>query len=89
MKILSNILLLTNVFTLFIICTLYAHGFWYLIPIDIITVVYIVKFYLYTHKKDILQYNLWRKEWNYLGTTNDFYQEEVWEHKKTGKRVYL
>jgi hypothetical protein len=93
MKLLSKILVLSNVFTLFIICALCVNGLWYLIPVDIVAVLYIFKFYFYTHKDEHLQYELWRKEfekeWNYLGTTNDYYQEEVWENKETGERIYI
>ena len=93
MKLLSKFLVLTNMFTLFIICALYVNGYWYLIPVDILAVMYILKFYFYTHEEEHLQYELWRKEfekgWNYLGTTNDHYQEEVWENKQTGEKIYI
>lgn len=89
MKIISNILLILNPICGMCIIACFMSGHWYLFPLFIIIVILTLKFYSYTHKDDFIKYEIWFKEFSidneYLGTTNDHYQDEVWKNRKTGE----
>ena len=91
LKILSNILLIGNpVCGFFIFACLFGGG-WHLllIPFLICAIVLNLKLHFYTHKEEHAKYEAWRKEfekeWEYLGLTDDHYQDEVWRNRLTGE----
>ena len=93
MKLLSNILLFFNGINLVIIFWLYINGYWFLIPLDILGVILILKFHFYVYKDDYVESDIrrkeFKKEWKYLGVTNDCYQFEVWKNKTTGEIIEI
>lgn len=93
LKIVSNLLLVFNAFSMLIMIVLFANGFWYLIPIVIIMIIFILKFHFATHEDEFAKYEAWRLEFSktheYLGVTNDYYQCNLWKNRKTGELIEL
>ncbi len=90
LKIISNILLIGNLFCGFLFIGCFFSGHWYLSPLPIVYMILAIKFHLFTYKDEHDAYEKWEEEFKkthtYLG--EEPYGGDVWENKLTGKIIY-